>query len=164
MTDGLELREGGARDIADIMAVMTGAFPAAFGEAWTQSQCLGILDLPRVWVTIARIEDRPAGFALSRIVVDEAELLLLAVCPTFRRRGVGTALVNRTLAVAAVSGARLLHLEVREGNLAHQLYNRIGFDEVGRRRGYYRGNGGELFDALSLSLRLSADPAPDKLA
>jgi ribosomal-protein-alanine N-acetyltransferase len=161
MTTGLVLREGGARDIVDIMAVMTDAFPAAYGEAWTHAQCLGILDLPRVWVTIARIDDQPAGFALSRTVVDEAELLLLAVCPRFRRRGVGTALIHRTFAVAVASGARLLHLEVREGNLAHQLYNRIGFDEVGRRRDYYRGGGGELFDALSLSVRLTPDPTPN---
>jgi ribosomal-protein-alanine N-acetyltransferase len=161
MTAGLVLREGGARDITDIMTVMAGAFSAAYGEAWTQAQCLGILDLPRVWVTLARIDDQPVGFALSRTVVDEAELLLLAVSPAFRRRGVGTALVHRTLAVAAASGARLLHLEVRDGNFAHQLYNRVGFDEVGRRRDYYRGRGGELFDAISLSVRLSPDPAPN---
>jgi ribosomal-protein-alanine N-acetyltransferase len=159
VTAGLLLREGGARDIAEIMTVMTDAFPATFGEAWTRAQCLGILDLPRVWVTIARIDDEPAGFALSRTVVDEAELLLLAVRPALRRRGVGTALVRRTQAVAIASGARLLHLEVREGNFAHNMYNRHGFCEVGRRRGYYRGSDGELFDALSLSVRLVEEQA-----
>ena len=163
MTAGLMLREGGARDIAEIMTVMTDAFPAAFGEAWTQAQCLGILDLPRVWVTIARLDDLPAGFALCRTVVDEAELLLLAVRPEYRRRGIGTALIRRTCAVAVSTGAQLLHLEVREGNFAHQMYNAAGFDEVGRRRGYYRGGDGQMYDALSLAFRLPSAGAMNKL-
>lgn len=158
MTEALALREGGAPDIAEIMTIMADAFCPAFGEAWTRDQCLGVLGLPRVWVSIARVDDQPAGFALSRTVVDEAELLLLAVRPQYRRAGVGTALVHRTMAVAIATGALKLHLEVREGNLAHQLYNRVGFREVGRRRGYYRGVDGKMFDALSLSVQLRSGP------
>jgi ribosomal-protein-alanine N-acetyltransferase len=157
----LVLREGGAPDIADVMAIMNDAFPPDFGEAWTQAQCLGVLDLPRVWVTIARFGARPAGFALSRVVVDEAELLLLAVRPECRRKRVGAELVRHTKTVARASGARLLHLEVRDGNSAQSMYNRAGFAEVGRRRAYYRGVGGQLFDALSLSVRLVPDERAD---
>jgi ribosomal-protein-alanine N-acetyltransferase len=163
MSAGLVLREGGARDIAEIMAVMTDAFPVAFGEAWTQGQCLGILDLPRVWITLARVDDQPAGFALCRTVVDETELLLLAVRPEFRRRGIGKALIKRTCDVAISSGARMLHLEVREGNFAHHMYNAAGFCEVGRRRGYYRGGDGQLYDALSLAFRLPTAPPTNEL-
>jgi ribosomal-protein-alanine N-acetyltransferase len=164
MTDALALREGGAPDIAEIMTIMVDAFCAAFGEAWTRDQCLGVLGLPRVWATIARVDDQPAGFALSRTVVDEAELLLLAVRPQYRRAGIGTALVHRTMAVAIASGARKLHLEMREGNFAHQLYNRAGFGEVGRRRGYYRGADGKMFDALSLSVKLGSDASDNDLS
>ena len=151
MSEGLELREGGVRDVADVMQVMDEAFHPAFGEAWTRGQCLGILDLPRVWLTVARDDGHAAGFALARVVADEAELLLLAVRAPCRGRGIGTALIVRTLAVAAAAGARRLHLEVRDGNEALRLYTRIGFDQVGRRRGYYRGRDGQSFDALSLS-------------
>jgi len=154
MSEDLHLAEGGAPDVADVMRVMDDAFLPAFGEAWTHAQCLGILDLPRVWLTVARHGEEPAGFALSRIVIDEAELLLLAVRPAFRRRGVATALVERTLTIAATAGARKLHLEVRDGNEALHLYMRSGFDQDGRRRGYYRGRNGQLFDALSLSRQL----------
>jgi ribosomal-protein-alanine N-acetyltransferase len=157
MTGPLVLEEGGTRDIAEMMAVMTDAFLPEFGEAWTRGQCLGILDLPRVWLTMARLGGEPAGFALARVVVDEAELLLLGVRPAFRGQGIGGALIDRTLAVALASGARLLHLEVRQGNQALHLYNRVGFREVGRRRGYYRGGDGQLYDALSLSFPLGAD-------
>jgi ribosomal-protein-alanine N-acetyltransferase len=162
MTGKLVLREGGARDIADMMTVMSDAFLPAFGEAWTRGQCLGILDLPRVWLTLASMDDQPAGFALARTVVDESELLLLGVRPAFRSRGIGGALVQRTQAVALASGARILHLEVRQGNDALRLYNRIGFQEVGRRHGYYRGGDGQLYDALSLSCRLDADQLTNK--
>ena len=154
MIAGLELREGGAADVGEVMQVMDDAFHPAFGEAWTRAQCLGILDLPRVWLTLARHDDEPAGFALSRIIVDEAELLLLGVRQSFRRRGIGRALIERGLAVAATAGARRLHLEVRDGNDALGLYMGSGFCEVGRRRGYYRGRDGQLFDALSLALVL----------
>jgi ribosomal-protein-alanine N-acetyltransferase len=163
MTGDLVLREGGARDIADMMTVMSDAFLPAFGEAWTRGQCLGILDLPRVWLTLASVDDQPAGFALARTVVDESELLLLGVRPAYRGRGIGGALIERTLAVALASGARILHLEVRQGNDALRLYNRIGFREVGRRPGYYRGGDGQLYDALSLTCRLDVDQLVNKL-
>lgn len=162
MSPRLELREGGAGDVADVMQVMDEAFHPAFGEAWTRGQCLGILDLPRVWLTLAREDGRPAGFALARVVADEAELLLLAVRATFRRRGIGAALIERTLVIAAAAGARRLHLEVRDGNAAVQLYARSGFDQVGRRHAYYRGHDGQLFDAISLSRRLERVDDGDK--
>jgi len=162
MTGQLVLAEGGVGDIADMMTVMSDAFLPVFGEAWTRGQCLGILELPRVWLTLARLGDEPVGFALARVVIDEAELLLLGVRPGFRGRGIGGKLIDRTLAVALGSGARLLHLEVRQGNEALRLYNRVGFREVGRRRGYYRGGDGQLYDALSLALPLDADQAANK--
>ena len=157
MIESLDLREGGAADVAEVMQVMDDAFQPAFGEAWTRGQCLGILDLPRVWLTLARLGEQPVGFALARIVADEAELLLLAVRPTSRRNGIGAALIERALTIAAAAGARRLHLEVRDGNDALRLYTRSGFAQVGRRRGYYRGSGGQSFDALSLAFILAAD-------
>jgi ribosomal-protein-alanine N-acetyltransferase len=154
MTPGATLHDGGAGDVAEMMVVMEDAFPPSFGEAWTRPQCQGILDMPRVWLTLARDGDQPAGFALGRVVVDEAELLLLAVRPAFRRRGIGAALIDRSREVATAAGATRLHLEVREGNDALRLYTRSGFAEVGRRRAYYRGRNGQLFDALSLAFVL----------
>ena len=84
----VELVTGAATDIAAIDAVMAEAFDPRFGEAWTHSQCLGILSMPGVWLSLARAEGETAGFALSRAILDEAELLLIAVHPAFRRRGI----------------------------------------------------------------------------
>lgn len=147
----LELSEADAANLDEMMVVMDEAFDPSFGEAWNPAQCLGILGLPGVWLTLARRGAEPIGFALSRIVFEEAELLLLGVRPVFRGQGVGRALLDRTLAIARALGARRVHLEVREGNSARLLYDGAGFLQIGRRRGYYRGQDGKLFDALTLA-------------
>jgi ribosomal-protein-alanine N-acetyltransferase len=134
------------------MRIMTAAFRPCFGEAWTRSQCAGILPMHGVTLTIAESESGPAGFSLVRAVSDEAELLLLAVDPAEQRRGIGQALLDGFIARALAHGAHRLHLEVREGNPAIELYRASGFSPVGRRRNYYHGPDGEGHDAVTLML------------
>lgn len=146
------LDPGSAADVETIAAIMTRAFDPQFGEAWTRLQCSGILPLARVRLTIARAANgTAAGFSLVRTVVDEAELLLLAVEPNVRRCGLGSALVDDFIEGARATGARRAHLEVREGNRAIEMYRAIGFAIVGRRRNYYSGPAGALYDALTMS-------------
>jgi ribosomal-protein-alanine N-acetyltransferase len=151
----LTLHAGGALDVEELMVTMEEAFDPAFGEAWNRAQCLGLLSLPDVWLTLARQDGEPAGFALARVVLDEAELLLLGVRPKMRRAGIGAALLRHTIMESCNKDAKRLHLEVRQGNPALYLYENAGFTEIGRRRGYYRGNEGQLFDALTLATVLS---------
>ena len=148
------LVRGRARDLDAVMDVMDDGFDPAFGEAWTAPQCSGLLPVPGVWLTLALTADEVIGFALSRIVADEAELLLLAVKKKWQRRGVGQALLESFRSTAIGRGAQRLHLEVREGNHAVKLYKTAGFSEVGRRRGYYSGRDGQVYDALTLSWNL----------
>jgi ribosomal-protein-alanine N-acetyltransferase len=145
----IELRDGAAADVALVAAMMEQAFDPMFGEAWTASQCLGIMALPGVWLTLASLDGRSAGFALARVAADEAELLLLATVPDARRSGVGRMLLSAVIDRARRHGAREIHLEVRERNEAICLYQKEGFVEVGRRRDYYQGKTGRRFDALS---------------
>lgn len=150
----LEIAESDKSALDEIMPVMREAFDAEFGEAWTRAQCEGMLVNKAIRLNIARREGRTAGFALSRIILDDAELLLLAVRPQARRAGVGRALLDRAIAVAETMGARRLHLEVRENNAAVELYRSAGFDEIGRRADYYRGANGNKFDALTFTFAL----------
>ena len=89
----------------------------------------------------------PHGFALGRLMVDEAELLTFAVAPERRRGGIGRRLFEGFEAEAVKRGAQRAFLEVASGNTAAiSLYRNAGYTEVGRRPGYYAGQ-----DALILS-------------
>ena len=153
-TRTLLLRAGFPRDIDTVDALMAQAFDPRYGEAWTRGQCLGVLAMPGVRLLLASLDDEPAGFAMTRTVLDEIELLLLATTPRHRRRGVGATLLRAVVGEARAEGATRMHLEVRAGNDAVQLYLAQGFAKVGERRGYYRGRLGHLHDAHTYSRAL----------
>lgn len=155
-TIAIRIMEGGLADLPAVMAVMDDSFDPRFGEAWTASQCAGLLPLGGVWLTLARDGEELAGFALARIVLDEAELLLLAVRDGRQRQGIGGALLADFAVKAMARGAGRLHLEVREGNPAARLYEKAGYSLAGRRREYYRGQDGRRYDALTLSKKAGA--------
>ena len=149
----IAIRDHGGEDLDAVMTIMAAAFEPTYGEAWTRSQCAGILPMAGVTLRLAERDDgRVAGFALLRAIADEAELLLIAVDPRARQSGIGSALLEDFIALATARGARRLHLEVRDGNSAIVLYERAGFNLVGRRRDYYRGLDGHKRDALTLAL------------
>jgi ribosomal-protein-alanine N-acetyltransferase len=139
-----------------VMTVMDHAFDRSFGEAWTRSQLGGILPMAGVSLILAREPDSGAaiGFSLFRTVVDESELLLIAVAPSHHRRGIGGMLLHDFLHRARNDGVTRVHLEVRDGNSAVALYRKAGFAPVGRRRNYYHGSDGRRFDAVTLAYQL----------
>ena len=144
---------GNSADLPAVMGIMTAAFDAQFGEAWTRSQCAGILPMTGVSLMLANDNgrNRPIGFSLFRTVAGEAELLLLAVAPDRQRDGVGRLLLDQFVDSARRSGATRVHLEVRDGNPAVQMYRLAGFKLAGRRPNYYRGSDGRQFDALTFA-------------
>jgi ribosomal-protein-alanine N-acetyltransferase len=148
----VRLRSGGIDDLDDVMRIMGGAFQPCFGEAWTRSQCAGILPMSGVNLTIAEDDRGPAGFSLARCVADEAELLLIAVDPGSQRSGIGQSLLDNFIATVRHWGATKLHLEVRDGNPAVAMYRAAGFIPAGRRRNYYHGADGRAYDAVTLIL------------
>ena len=153
------LARGEAVDLDDVMTVMRAAFSPDFGEAWTRSQCAGILPMSGVAMILARdpATHEPLGFSLLRTVADEAELLLVAVVPPARERGIGAALVDHFVTYSRGWGATRLLLEVRDANTALALYQRSGFEIAGRRHNYYQGPGGVQYDALTLVLQSPQD-------
>jgi ribosomal-protein-alanine N-acetyltransferase len=130
-------------------ALHAAAFPDA--RPWSAEEIAALLASPGCFAV-----DDPAGFALGRAVLDEAELLTIAVAPEARRRGAGRRLLAAFERQAAAMGARTAHLEVAAGNIAARaLYAGAGFAETGRRRGYYR-HAGVSDDAVLLTRRLDA--------
>jgi ribosomal-protein-alanine N-acetyltransferase len=151
------LSEGGLLDLDAVMSIMDDSFDPAYGEAWTAPQCAGLMPMPGVWLTLARDGAEPVGFALGRTVAGEAELLLLAVKKSRQKSGVGKKLLKSFIGAAEAKGARRLHLEVRDGNGALKLYSNAGFSEVGRRKNYYTGRDGQIYDALTLAKTASVE-------
>jgi ribosomal-protein-alanine N-acetyltransferase len=150
----LTIERAAGDELDEVMTIMTAAFDRRFGEGWTRAQCAGILPMTGVVLMLARREGSAVGFSLSRRTQDEAELLLIAVHPDVANSGVGGQLLQRFIADQQVAGAHHLHLEVRDGNPAVQLYLHHGFTIAGRRNNYYRGTDGEKFDALTMVLKV----------
>lgn len=147
--------------LGPVMQVMGQAFDPLYGEAWNHSQTRSMLALPLTHVvlaeTIATRMDQsglPIGFALTRRVADEEELLLIAVAPDWRQFGAGTALLNLVLENARAAGVTRLHLEMRSNNPAIRLYSKFGFEPVGLRKDYYKGSDSRHYDALTLATML----------
>lgn len=145
-------------DLDRIMAVMASAFDPAFGEAWNRRQVEDALILGNChYGLIAATGGQPegaepaAGFFLSRTGFDEEELLLLAVAPEWRGRGLGRGLLKRFAEGARARGAGRLLLEMRRGNPAEVLYRNFGFVPVGERPNYYRSANGDRIDAITFA-------------
>ena len=80
-----------------------------------------------------------AGYLFARVIVDEAEILNLAVIPEYRTEGLGGRLLDGAVQTLWERGARSVFLEVRDSNhVARALYEGRGFRLVGVRADYYR--------------------------
>jgi ribosomal-protein-alanine N-acetyltransferase len=150
MTDAVRLATARVGDLSAVMRVMDAAFEPAYGEAWSAAQLLTLFALPSARVALAWNGDQPCGFSAARIAGPESELLLLAVDPAARGRGVGKQLMDDWQQWAASEGADDYFLEMRADNDAVHLYESAGFAECGRRSAYYRGGDGVLRDAITM--------------
>ena len=86
----------------------------------------------------AKYENKIVGFAGIKIVLDEADLMNIAVRKDYRRQGIATLLLNHILTICKEKCIKTIHLEVNEENFsAISLYQKFGFEECGRRKQYY---------------------------
>jgi ribosomal-protein-alanine N-acetyltransferase len=150
---GRHIRRATGGDLDRIVAIER----QSFSDPWSRSSFASLVDDPRVLFAVASSAETGAviGYAVTWIVVDEAEIANLAVTPSERGAGVGAALLDTAIAAAAARGVRAIFLEVRDSNAAARaLYASRGFTQVGRRRRYYRR---PVEDALVLRLDVGAD-------
>ncbi len=139
---------------AAILPIMEKSFPAEFGEAWNGRQLESMLSLPSVETLLAQESDQVLGFAIARTIFDECELLLIAVDPLFRKKGVGATLLQHLITKARRNSVDKVFLEMREGNIAQTLYSKFGFQPIGRRAQYYCGHDGRCYDAVTFEVSL----------
>lgn len=140
------------RDAAYVMPVMESAFDPVYGEAWSQSQLVGLMTTTGSWLVALDVDGAVAGFAMVRFLLDEAELMLLAIAPSFRGQGFGRKLLDEVIEESKRRNILRIFLEMRSDNeSALLLYEGAGFHPIGKRRGYYRGFDGILRDAITMS-------------
>ncbi|NIY71178.1 ribosomal protein S18-alanine N-acetyltransferase [Marivivens donghaensis] len=97
------------------------------------------------------------GFAMGQVILDEAEVLTVAVDPDARRSGEGRQLMTDLLAAVQARGVTRVFLEVNVNNSAAiALYRTFGFSDSGLRRGYYAVGDGTSHDALLMQVTLKA--------
>lgn len=139
-------------DLNDVM----GNERQAYSHPWTAgifADC--IRSGYECWVLLR--EGVIVGHGILSVAVGDAHILNVCVSPVLQGSGLGRALVRHLLDMAQQHEAERVFLEVRPSNLvAYNLYESIGFNEIGVRRGYYpAANGRE--DALVLARELFAD-------
>jgi ribosomal-protein-alanine N-acetyltransferase len=128
-----------------------------FAQAWAPASFETLLEHPGSTAFLARVGQPAelAGFIMGQVAADEAEILSLGVHKDHQRRGIARRLVDAMSRAAKKAEVRRLHLEVGQDNAAALgLYQRLGFKETGRRKGYYQRAGAAPEDALTLSLAL----------
>lgn len=130
----------------DILAACHARAFADTGRGWSAAEFAGLLHSALVFVV-----GDASGFALGRVIADEAELLTLATDPAFRRQGLGLRALAAFEETARARGAAMAFLEVAEDNApARALYAVAGYGETARRAGYYARLHGPKVDALVL--------------
>jgi ribosomal-protein-alanine N-acetyltransferase len=135
------LSDAGPRDARALAALHA----ASFHRGWSDGEFESLLIDRNVVAHRAMAGSNLVGFIVSRLVLDEAEILSIAVASSRRGGGLARRLLDLNLRRLVGLGARTVFLEVDDGNVpARKLYRRAGFREVGRREGYYPAGHGAL--------------------
>lgn len=109
-----------------------------FSAPWSENSIASELDNELSLWLVALDGEQVLGYVGSQCVMDEADMMNLAVAPQARRYGLGRSLVLALVDALRIRGIRSLTLEVRASNeAAKALYAGLGFSEVGRRPKYY---------------------------
>ena len=144
-----ELAPMQAEEVEAVLAVENRAYPFPWSRAnFADSLSSGY----SAWT--CRIGGELIGYAVMMLVLDEAHLLNLTVAPEWQRAGYGSLIMHHLFGIARHHGAKRMFLEVRPSNGSGQaLYRRLGFETIGRRRGYYPAGAGRE-DAVVMAVDL----------
>ena len=130
----MEIRKMTAADVAQIAELEK----VCFSDPWSEKSIASELENDlSVWL-VAVEGETVAGYVGSQSVLGETDMMNIAVSPDYRRRGIGEKLVTELVTQLKAGGNRSLMLEVRASNTpAQKLYEKLGFQMVGRRPRYY---------------------------
>lgn len=110
-----------------------------FADPWSQQSIASELHNPLSLWLVAQEGQTLLGYVGSQTCLDETDMMNIAVSPASRRQGIARALIEALVSALRQRGSKQLTLEVRASNgPARQLYESLGFLQVGLRKNYYR--------------------------
>lgn len=138
-------------DLEDVFALEQSVYP----HPWSMANFEDSLNSNyEAWVLRDR-DGELLGYFLLMAVVDEAHLLNVAVSAEKQRQGLGRFLLNQAVACARGLGMESVLLEVRPSNTrALEIYERYGFEQIGRRKGYYPAANQQREDAVVMRFQV----------
>lgn len=147
----IEFRPMQAQDIDAVIALER----QAFSHPWSRQLYIDALTRYECWMMY--VDKQHVGHGVISQVVDEAHLLNIAIAVEQQGQGLGVQLLEHLMQRAIARGCVECFLELRASNhSAYALYERYGFNEIGRRRDYYPAPDG-FEDALVMVCSLVAD-------
>ena len=137
--EDLVIRKGGPEDVDGIAALEQ----VCFASPWSRESIYhDLAENPLAVYMAAECGGEIVGYVGIWLVAEEGYINNVAVSPSYRRRHVGSALIEAMLAITGQAGIQRHTLEVRVSNQAAKgLYEKFGFREAGLRKGYYEDNG-----------------------
>jgi ribosomal-protein-alanine N-acetyltransferase len=138
-------------DLDEVVAVEHTVYP----HPWTRANFVDSLSQGyEAWV-LRSLQGELLGYFLVMAIVDEAHLLNVAVSHEWQGQGLGRFLLNQSVALSRGLGMESILLEVRPSNeRALEIYQRYGFNEIGRRKGYYPAPNQQREDAIVMRFAL----------
>ena len=131
----IEIRLMTASDVAPVAALEI----FCFSDPWSEKSVASELENQLALWLVAVEGETVVGYVGSQTVMDETDMMNVAVHPDSRRRGIAEMLVTALVEALKQLGSRCLTLEVRASNEpAKSLYEKLGFSQVGLRKNYYR--------------------------
>ena len=126
------MNEGHVAQVAELEKI-------CFSDPWSENSVASELNNPLSLWLIAEEDGALCGYVGSQTVLDETDMMNIAVRPDCRRKGIAAALISELVGQLKERGSHILRLEVRESNApAIALYESLGFAQLGLRKNYYR--------------------------
>ena len=133
---------------------------AVYPFPWTRGNFVDSLVAGYTAWTLNHVDGDLVGYCIAMSGVGEMHLLNITIAPAARRRGHARRIMTELVRVCRSRRESRLGLEVRESNgEAREVYRRLGFAAVGRRKGYYPAPEGRREDAIVMSLDVAGEDA-----